>query len=677
MINDRNLVINGNDRISRFIKTHLLSFLRSNHYTPSSHSDVVNVLSHWWITLLNFLNNDIGPTKEQRFASNSACGPNLIVIILECISRIMTILINDSHSFDKTIYEKYSNNLLMTLHFITNKLILNSKKMKRDKSNYQHYSKYNLIIRSFLGKLNAYSFIYLSTDLKFDIQLLISLASQRINFSVEENIETSLPWKTHHFQVTKFSNRTPKIVETKDNKFFKIIISYLKNESIYQSFYFHYLYLALTLTERSGSSVYDFPALKFLTTLTMIQSLKCDIPKIQKFLKSSSSLNNSNSYNDKMPDIENQNILTPDKYDSFLLKASQTIKLWQILNKLTQLFPQNITPLLMIHDNLQLNYFQRKIVAYDFKIANFVYDKLLRTMLQNGIHFINWDRWTLGHINLIKTLNINCQLISLISIFNIWEEINVENRYKIVEFFLNDSIWYQLTLDVSNNLITIIFIKLVVFKIRQIMHNENLKMRLLEKLLLFELLKIDKSEFNNSPMDSVLFFNGNRKFIFGKLHGGKDTSKNIVDIQNVFGPLDIEESVDENGMIPAVEQMITGVREKDKFGFKVMFLPLRVNNIQHWNDVWKRKKPTSDRVLPSIPNDEGLLKLNLSIFGDLSRYKDIVHREKQTNAREMSNIVTFIKIFNLTIREYDEINNLNLNEEKEDPIIYIDFEIFK
>lgn len=172
--------------VSNFLRLNLLSYLRQHNYTANQKNR--DVLTQWWITLLNYLNSDLQVSGDQP---QSTLNIDTISVSLECISRIITATMvlptrqsmNESSKRDLSIY---SHHLMLTIHYITNRLIANSKKKKPLPSSAQSHptppshlrssinfiNNYNSLLRSLIGKVIAFSFFYLDESLDYDTNVL-------------------------------------------------------------------------------------------------------------------------------------------------------------------------------------------------------------------------------------------------------------------------------------------------------------------------------------------------------------------------------------------------------------------------------------------------------------------------------------------------------------------------
>ncbi|CCE61740.1 hypothetical protein TPHA_0B00680 [Tetrapisispora phaffii CBS 4417] len=533
--------------IANFLRLNFLSYLRKEtSYKLVRHKeDVRIILTQWWVTLLNFLNSDADECSMEVLIYSSDI--DVLSVCLECISKILSkTLLTLSNAVDNL--ETFSHHILITLHYMTNRLILSSR-LLRDPS--AHLSKriaflqkYNSLLRSFLGKLNAYAFFFLPDSLNFDIQLLMELQP---NISLEDH-KTAFSWKKRKFFITDEGKTSmdPKSIETEDTQFFKIIISYLKQDMIFTSFYWHYWYIIMTLTSSTDElqntlkKSDEIPGLAILLKYVTWNFLSSDLHRLRSFnsskLKQNKDANSTASSiieaNESMPDSDmdldvqsvqrskNSKIrkVSDQEYNNFIICNFRSFKLWECLRSLSYDFGLHISPILGLHDGSLLSFIST-IPAYDSFASNIVYNKLFQFILFQfdsifTDQFINWRFWCRGILMMLKTFSIKSEIIGLTSLFNIWKYI--PNSYlRSLEENLIYNYWDLLIDKSSDNLTKILFVRLIVFKILQT-DNNSLKMNLKKKLY-----AIDKeaSSFAESNSDfvyesdsSILSFNGNRIF---------------------------------------------------------------------------------------------------------------------------------------------------------------------
>ncbi|CAI4059536.1 hypothetical protein SUVZ_04G1720 [Saccharomyces uvarum] len=479
---------------SNFLRLKLLMILRQWCDRPQKFTiENRDVLIQWWVTLLNFLNSDTSLQMDATLEFNLSI--ELTSVCLECVSRLMTILIIlPVHPYRDM--EIYSHHLLLTIHCITNKLILiskNTKKLSRTESNdksstndkkLQHLNRYSSLLRSFIGKLNAYAFFYLPEELHFDTILLLTVSPQ-----ISSSIQTCLfSWKNRHY---KFTGDQEQIIrsetfENKDTKFFKIIVSYIKNDFILMSFYWHYWYIILQYIklldsnfELGKSTLPCIPGSEILLTHVTTRFLNSDLNKFTRIIKQTPNPKIANdNLTESHPNFRtlsgnNNALITSEKINDYIFSNFKTIKLWECLRSLSGCISkedhsESLENMLSLHESSLIDYIST-ISAYDYVAANVIYNKILQFIVFQfetlpSLRFIQWGPWYNGLLSMLRTKNINCQTVSLLCLFNIWRHISFEEREEITKRLLKD-LWISLTFDNEFPLIRILFMKLLVFKI--------------------------------------------------------------------------------------------------------------------------------------------------------------------------------------------------------------------
>ncbi|CCD24745.1 Ahk1p NDAI_0D04310 [Naumovozyma dairenensis CBS 421] len=533
----------------RILKMDLLSLLRHQlhqHVLPSNSiynkTQGRDILIQWWVSLLNYLNynnNDNGnifqfieqqEQEQQRDITVDDQGNktlenlclSLLSIIFECISKIITLLmILPSHS--QREYDVYCHHILLTIENISNILISNSRHRSL-----QFYQKYNSLLAPFLGKLNAFGLIYLPDDQYFDVHLLLTfypiehLTIKQLNKTTSS--KTSIfAWKERNFKLQNSENsndlksKKTLIDRQKINhcllvKNFKIIQSYLKNDQIFMSFYWHYWYIIICTLSSSQFKVMDLnqiPTSKIILKYATSGLLKADITNLNSFITKNTlipkfnknSLNNNELINDTMPDVNindingtkkvNKNILSPSQINDHIFKYFKSIKLWECLESLVVLFSkrthgdsdnnnddetlQYCKKLIKTHDSFTLKFMSR-ISAYDYNTGNIIFNKLFQFIIykfhkyDHNLTFVssfNWSKWLDGMIAMLKTNNLNSQIVTIICLFNIWSllpsRIQMHFATELIE--LNQSLIFDtLLIESFSNVIPILLWKFIIFK---------------------------------------------------------------------------------------------------------------------------------------------------------------------------------------------------------------------
>lgn len=535
-----------NDKyISNFLRLNLLSYLRQLQQYPHRCDSQREVLVQWWVTLLNFLNSDLIPDESRSQASSSHLlsfpDPFLSIetvsVCLECVSRLMSSLIT-LPTHDSLQTETFSHHILLTIHFVTNRLILNSKHTREstnspDNRNFLHFlNNYSSLLRSFLGKLNAYAFFYLPDDFHYDTQILLAVTPA---LSFHDNANESLfPWKKRCYAIQEDPDQRvcSQDVETRDTRFFKIIISYMKNDSVFMAFYWHFWYIVLRFASMLETTTVveakldNIPGSLVLIKLATCSFLAKDLGRFNRFIRSSSAgkSSSSSSFNDTvtMPESNtaaNDTSITNEMISEFVFTHFCILRTWECLRSLSGCFPynSNMTGLLSLHDSSQLEYIA-KIPAYDSNIANVIFNKVLQFVMfqfesSPSEPFLHWDIWCDGMLSMLRTLNNNCQIVALISLFNNWAHLSDQGRDKVTSQLLGE-LWLPLTLNCEFQLSKVIFFKLLVFCIVPTL--DNITRNLLKEKLqhmhdesLF--IKNELEDLSWEEGQDVLSFYGNRK----------------------------------------------------------------------------------------------------------------------------------------------------------------------
>ena len=367
---------------SNFLRLKLLTVLRqwSNCSQSSCTLESRDVLIQWWVTLLNFLNSDTSLHIDT--ALESSLSIELTSVCLECVSRIATILIIlPIHPWRDM--EIYSHHLLLTIHCITNKLVLiskNTKKLNRtdgdDKfsindKKLQYFSKYSSLLRAFIGKLNAYAFFYLPEEFHFDTILLLTVSPQ-----ISSNIQACLfSWKKRQYKFTDDQEKTihTEAFEDKDTKFFKIIVSYIKNDFVLMSFYWHYWYIVLHFVnfsdsnfEITKSTLASIPGSEILLTHVTTRFLNSDLNKFMRIIKQTPNPKNVNdNVAESHPNFRalnsNNAFITSERINDYVFSNFKTIKLWECLRSLSgcifiEAHSGSLENMLSLHESLLMDY---------------------------------------------------------------------------------------------------------------------------------------------------------------------------------------------------------------------------------------------------------------------------------------------------------------------------------
>lgn len=537
--------------LSNFLRLNLLSYLRQLQQYTHRQTSHRQVLIQWWVTLLNFLNSDIVMNSPNSEADSRLSFPDprlnmdTISVSLECVSRLMsTLMVLPIDDYRET--EIYSHHVLLTIHYVTNRLILNSKHSNHlgkvqppNNRPFLHFlNSYTTLLRSFLGKLNAYAFFYLPDDFHYDTQLLMSVIPK---LTIEVCSNSLFPWKRRSFETAEETDGcvNPDDLENKDTRFFKIVISYMRNDTIFMAFYWHYWYIVLRFISFSEtgsnieSSLSIISGASPLMTHVTSSYLRTDLNRLMKFLKSAhlSKVSPNSNFNssDTMPDAAaspaaantNDSTVTTEMFNDFVFSNFGILRLWECLRCLSGCFLKdpNLPLLLSLHDSFQLSYIS-SIPAYDCNAANVVYNKILQFIIFQyrsipSVQFLHWDLWSLGILGMLKTLSSNCQVTALMCLFNIWDFVPSFIQKELTSRLVKD-LWSSLTLENEFELSKVIFLKLLVFRIiptSDYSIREALKIKfqdLHEEMLSHKAYIGEKSYMENGD---VFAFYGNKRFV--------------------------------------------------------------------------------------------------------------------------------------------------------------------
>ena len=774
----------GNAYIAQLLRYNLITYLRDGQGAQPPSQEVKNVLQHWWASLLDLLQSDGHNILERRSnahddsdknrdshsdsdncsstRSSASSSPHvhhkrgkdksffgfkrsketvspclsveMISVIFEAVSRIMSCLMVSSHSTSSELLT-FADSILRTIRIITNHLVLNSRTIKElsyDIKRDNHVSltfcnNYNSLIRSFLGKLMAFAFFYLPDENQFDTQIMEVLQP---NFKVEQDYNNPLvAWKNRRYILTKAKGQhiaTSK-TNTHRHKKFRVVISYIRHDLCFLSFYWHYWYIVLFLCGKENlpltkDTVHDIcPGSSILIEHSVLHFLRADLFQASKHLKAVRRQSMMANVNDSMPnsDVVSDGDLTKasasssktESLDEFIANNFKSLRVWNCLWSITKQFPERRDDwqvLLNLHDQSQLKYI-KKIPAYDFQMANIVFNKILKKLIETfeDMSFLNWKSWGDGYLNLLRTGNMNNQIIATLSLFNSWDYIPADEQKRLTKEIINDpEIWKTVTLDTAENLILVLFTKFLIFKVSKI-QDDAIKLDVLTKLDLYqsqfeELTRAFETDPTTSSFprecattcggDSVLLFHVNKKFVLGTIRSLAKSStakeKSSLWRKNwIQGPLDINCKKEYQGVQPPPEfsqilinsDILTPIRAP--VGFRIMLFPNISKTIDYWNKKWSQKSSeescVSEKELPYTPPEN----INTELFiSTLSSDSDTVASDDKAvmtvahgNARtQYAKLFKFTKLFNLTMLEYYDFQNF-----EDDEHIIIDFEIFQ
>ncbi|CAR26566.1 hypothetical protein ZYGR_0H03840 [Zygosaccharomyces rouxii] len=554
--------------VANYLRLKLLSYLRQlqlqNTVTP--HRDA---LIQWWVTLLNFLNSDLvdrnSPVEEMVFP-DPLLSVDSISVTLECVSRLMSsLMVLPIHSCKDA--EIYSHHVLLTIHYVTNRLILNSKHQREitKQQQQQHHitlpqhqqhfnrsilhflSSYTSLLRSFLGKLNAYAFFYLPDDFHYDVQLLLAL---KPNLSYKPANSLFL-WKRRSFgSIENQEDRIkPETLENRDTNFFKIVISYMKNDFIFMAFYWHYWYIALRfLANLNGgselkSNLSMIPGANVLITHVTSGFLRIDLARFTKFLQSNNNINgmgfsrsdstdslstnglaasaaaNVNANANASAGVGENGTVTAEILNDFLFSNFRILRVWECLRNLSGCLEKdsNLPVLLLLHDSSQLRYIS-SIPAHDSGVANVIYNKVFQFIIfqfrsLSSVQFLHWDIWFAGICAMLQTLNNNAQTVALLFLFNVWPHIPANLQSMLSQKLINDY-WNFLTFENDFQLVRVLFLKLLVFRVipgSALTVKEQLKMKFQDFYAEMLILKCRTREEPLRDKEDDLYFYGSKR----------------------------------------------------------------------------------------------------------------------------------------------------------------------
>ncbi|KAL3236472.1 Ahk1p RNJ42_01566 [Nakaseomyces bracarensis] len=584
--------------IASLLRLHLLNYLRSSQTLQQRENFPLvkevkkrEILLQWWITLLNFLSSKLkfdSLVKLNEPLEDIPTSTELVSIVLECISRIITSLIILPHH-SKRDHEVYSQHLSITTKFIADILVVNSKIQKRylrrtsssetssivsstnesadttftsltssthnksihtNNNNYNNNNtntntnmngsfqknyhdllsfleKYSDLITTFIGKINAYAFIYLPDDYNYDYTVL-SLWYPRLKR--EDSKDPLFPWRKSEISLVS-SRRTKGNISVKKSqtgKFKsyehqKMFASYMKNKSIFLTFYWHYWYIILRYTETknknyfTSENLHHIPGASLLLDFITDISLKVDLRNFDRFINGTpvrsqahNRMGNNSSWNDTEESVNSviplgKRYIRNEAVNNFIFTNFGTIKLWEVLRSVSSCMSDSkyLSSMLSLHDLAILKQI-KKIPAHEYTVANIIYNKIFQFILfqyfsLNNVQFINWEAWVGGMKRMLDTLNINSQTVALISYFNMWffmpEDVKIS---AIRDLVFTDKYWDMLMENNQYPIIRILFIKLLVFRIipnmgmtdKQDMFKKLRQMEL-KMVSLYELLKAE------------------------------------------------------------------------------------------------------------------------------------------------------------------------------------------
>ena len=559
--------------VANFIRLNVLSPLRRlepDISIPISREDEQHhlgglsndVLVQWWLTLLNFLNSGL----ISETTSNTSLAMDAVSVSLECISRIITITVPKVNSPDRE-REIYSYHLLLTVRWVTNRLVLNSRrKSELESRNFQQQQQqqqkqnamlalqfakqYTAVLIPLIGKIIAFAFCFLDDELHYDVEVVKTLSKSRFDI-VDISSETLLPWRTKQVVVieddaqqqsqytreliNKFNNvelNEPMSQETK--KVFPIMISYLQNSQVQTIFLFHYWFNVLNAHSELGLKhleIEKFPGFALILHFCC-NTLKQDLDKLSKFIKIEDKQGKHEAALLKTTPNSNPNQInvSHEKIINFIFTKFQGVRIIECYRSLMGYFYNTrIEKTLLIElFNLQEKTFlasSSSISAYDSWMANIIFNVLFQFQvfhfdtLPEILESFSWNSWINGIFGTLKTYNVDSQLVGLLCLFNTWQSIPLVYRKRIAGTLIGE-FWDMLSIDTDFHIVNILFHKLLIFKvladenISKIYH-EAIKTKLFsinkEVLCIINAFDYDYTQLVDEK--TVLFFHTNNRLI--------------------------------------------------------------------------------------------------------------------------------------------------------------------
>lgn len=508
---DHGLSVSQLKVVTNFLRLNLLSLLRKLEplIEVSSEEELRNrpkqdVLTQWWLTLLNFLNSDL--ISET---TNTPLTIDAISVSLECISRIITLTALTTTSTDKD-REIYSYHLLLTVRWVTNRLVLNSRKRadllevrntaaqmantNTESTILQFLKRYTALLTPLIGKIIAFALCYLNDELHYDFEVVKFISRGRFDIKNIEGVSL-LPCRSKQFAIldegVPQSKYTQDIIEEFGNteygdvmtqetkKAFPIMISYLQNPQVLTTFLFHYWYIILNIHHESGLKKLEpenFPGCPIISHICS-NSLKADLERLSRFIKiqdkqdkhEAALLKNATTSNPNQINVGREKII------NFIFTKFQVVRIIECIRSLIGFFHNT-----SMDKSLLISFFsyQEKqflnassvISAYDSWMANIIFNIIFQfytfhfDTLPKFIEVMSWNDWTDGIFGTLKTFNVDSQLVGLLCLFNVWSVIPVTHRKRVVTTII-DELWNLLSVDTDFHIISILFHKLLVFKI--------------------------------------------------------------------------------------------------------------------------------------------------------------------------------------------------------------------
>lgn len=502
-----------------WIRLTLLSFLRSDIQLVTYDEEVLNqgvsILSRFWLNLLNELFKN---WNSISFVDKTC--------YLECISRLISrdefILIKNK--------EIFKDLLILTLSLIFKKLF-NLKIL-------------SINLNAFIGKVFAYSFIYLpnlSDILLFTLFIKVDTVNELIQSLPKDTNTSSFPTHLNHLINFKGNNsfnncmKPPRhssfiiqfideefkndyfesfdcydelVIDLKDSNWVKKWASF--DSDVFKSFLNHYLNISMNYSHdlKLSSFIRNQPG-GILIYSHVIEIFNSNFKMLKNFKK----VSNSEKLNIEMIYSSNLN----KNYQIFLSNLS-FLKFFKII--------KNLIYNLNFNKDLILNYFEnilimksQKISSYNSQECEIMYDFYLKFCLNLNPELfssLNWEFWMIGLIKMIKTKNMVCIIKSISSIFNLWEFLPVDYKIGKNTIIFEVSKFLVLNWDFLffnwQSLIRHFYYRLIIFKVLKYGYfNDIIYKKLIKIYLIFNknLLNssVNKKLINFETLPSMPIFN--------------------------------------------------------------------------------------------------------------------------------------------------------------------------
>ncbi|CCK70189.1 Ahk1p KNAG_0D04440 [Huiozyma naganishii CBS 8797] len=667
------------------LRTKLLDFLRCRQAdsilqaTGNDDDSLRSVLNHWWITLVNSLRVDTFTAQRAPFPIE------LVRAIFESLYRIMSMLmILPRHPYKEL--KVYAQNLLTTVRFCTHRLIFNTKRYrgKLSSDEFGYLQAYDSTLQDVLGQLNAYSFIYLPDHMEFDLQLVTLVVGKGRRFRVDNSEGALFPWKKRCIVSTRRPHAC-RFAEHQDTKLFKVLLSYLKKDSIFLQFYFHYWHVILSFIHSGAVHVsFDRPAqlalvpgAKIIMEYCITESLQVDLHKISSTKSGSLS---SSRVDATMP--ESAALRSKFSHTAAGSTCGRNLRvglIWRMLHRVQSVLPwdcaedTNFSSLVLVHDRVQLRTL-RRTPAYHAATARAVFEDLFSGMVRCFPRGIDWSAWCSALVVQLRTLRYENCVVALTTLFNNWTHIPERHAVQVVRDVMELS---GMIVHGFSELVVVLYVKLIVFKFSTVQDRESLQ--LVHRTLQghhgrMQFLKSVCPGTRDSSDGSPLIFHGGKKFVLSSKPGTRTVFGGVAAVSP--GPLDrgLATQIPEESVACADARWVedTGVM------FKVMFAggasgKAFVRRIELYNRSWgvvsgaedqgRAQSALSEKYLPSVSRP-----LDLSLFTAGADDRALaVHDDEDTSitprsVTELAQLQRLMEVYHLTMAEYSDYTNMLNNE---------------